>query len=46
MTRDTAGELVCTKANNPEDAVFRLAGAGAIEPPFQLDDQIELGAHT
>lgn len=46
MTRDDTGELICTEASNPEDAIFRLAGAGSIDPPFQLDDQIEPGTHT
>lgn len=46
MTRDDVGELVCTKASSPENAIFRLVGAGSVEMPFRVDDEIEPGAHT
>ena len=42
MTRDDTGELICTEANSPENAIFRLVGSGVIETPYRVDDKIEL----
>lgn len=46
MTRNAAGELICTEASSPENAIFRLVGAGSIEILFQMDDKIEPESHT
>ena len=37
MTRNDSGELICTDATSPENAIFRLVVAWSLEDPFRMD---------